>query len=478
MGLFSKYAASGFVKQLGENLKDRQEYIRDMTQRKTDYLMQEGLRRRGEVMDARLKFQKATDYLSSRGMDNDKIVALLEDNPDEVVRLANTALAGEQEYGQSVNAEILNGAVKVASDYKGSVTSVSQALDKVFPVFIDTKYKTPEAREKGILSRILETPDEAISRNVYGSPILGETTGADIAGSLGSPVQRRGEMTGKVAVSYKGLGRPTSASEANAIRAAVLDTYEEAYDDRVSSLKGVGAQLAQGKVSEEDAVRVASIIGVEYKDNKTLLTDVQKYLKDLEDSVDGLSGNEKTDALIGIFGPKYAVTMSGGDTSIFTPAFGFSESTITSIKEFGEPKKDEAATTPEALPTDGFESPTATSVDVPTGSEVTVSTLPDQKEKEQTVTEEEVASSVNEAGYEFGQGFLKGIRNTIADVVGWSGRVGYGGANLTLNVVDFLAGAFGVDTPEFIKMSEEWTDEQWAEANKLVAEGFSMDRGK
>lgn len=442
MGLFSKYAASGFVKQLGENLKDRQEYIRDMTQRKTDYLMQEGLRRRGEVMDARLKFQKATDYLSSRGMDNDKIVALLEDNPDEVVRLANTALAGEQEYGQSVNAEILNGAVKVASDYKGSVTSVSQALDKVFPVFIDTKYKTPEAREKGILSRILETPDEAISRNVYGSPILGETTGADIAGSLGSPVQRRGEMTGKVAVSYKGLGRPTSASEANALRAAVLDTYEEAYDDRVSSLKGVGAQLAQGKVSEEDAVRVASIIGVEYKDNKTLLTDVQKYLKDLEDSVDGLSGNEKTDALIGIFGPKYAVTMSGGDTSIFTPAFGFSESTITSIKEFGVPSEegDSTDTTP-----------------APSKKEV-AKVEPKDTTKGQTLSEP-------------AYGIGLGSKPSATDIIEYLDKT-EGQSLLTNEEVDFLAKSFGVTPTEFMEMSKGWTSKQWGEANDMLRKGL------
>lgn len=336
--MVSKYFAAGFIQGMGENLKERQDYIRDMTQRKTDFLMQEGLKRRGQVMDARVEFQKATDFLTSRGMDKDKVVALLEENPDEVVRLAARGLTLEQKEGVSLSSEVLNKAVEVSSEYKAQAGSVSEALDLIMPIFTKSEYQTPEAQEKGIFAKLFGSPTEAIDRNVYTNKLLGEYTGADIAASMGSPLKKRGRMSGDVSVSYAGLGEPLSTAERNALVAQTIASYDDRLDQEIKTLRTSVTALAPGNtVGEDQLAEFAQKTGITTYDNQAdLLTKVTERAKKLDAISEEKDKIKRFGSMVDLFGAGEAVSMSGGATDIFAPKYGFQTSTFEAIKNYGK----------------------------------------------------------------------------------------------------------------------------------------------
>ena len=349
--MVSKYFAAGFVQGLGENLKERQDYIRDMTQRKTDFLMQEGLKRRGKVMDARLQFQKATDFLTSRGMDEDKVIALLEENPDEVVRLASTSLKREQD-GMTLSGEILNKAVEISSDYKPQAGSVTEALDLIIPIFNKSEYSTPEAKEKGIFAKLFGSPTEAIDRNVYGQKLLGEYTGADIAASMGDAMVKRGRMSGSVKASYASLAEPLSASEANALRSQTIATYDSMLDNEITDLTRTITRLGpKNELTPDELDEIAAGVGItEYTDQNDLfikVTDRNKTLSEISKEKDKFKRFER---MVEEFGAGEAVSMSGGRTEIFAPKNGFSTATFDTIREYGKDVKETPAVEVEATP--------------------------------------------------------------------------------------------------------------------------------
>jgi len=337
------YFAAGFIKGMGENLKERQEYIRDMTQRKTDFLMQEGLKRRGQVMDARVEFQKATDFLTSRGMDEDKLIALLEENPDEIVRLANRGLTLEQKEGVSLSAEILNKAVEISSDYQPQAGSVSEALDLIMPVFTKSDYKTPEAKEKGIFAKLFGSPTEAIDRNVYGQKIMGEYTGADIAASMGGPLRKRGRMSGDVSVSYAGLGSPLSKSEIKVIQASVVDEYDAQYDSFSSTVRRSVNELQADDVSEDTVDGIMDKLGITVGEDltfedkrKAVLTETLKVQKEVE-RIGEESGNARVREMIKspYFGVEKAIPYFKEAPSAFTTSF-LGADALQKIKDYGK----------------------------------------------------------------------------------------------------------------------------------------------
>jgi len=87
-------------------------------------------------------------------------------------------------------------------------------------------------------------------------------------------------------------------------------------------------------------------------------------------------------------------------------------------------------------------------------------------------TEEVIEKDLNDAGYDFGQGFVQGLNNIAGDLVGNTNRTIYGTLGGTLGLVDFMAGIFGVETPDFLKTSRDWTKQQWDDAGRLVREGL------
>lgn len=339
----SRYFAAGFIKGMGENLKERQEYIRDMTQRKTDFLMQEGLKRRGQVMDARVDFQKATDFLTSRGMDEDKVIALLEENPDEIVRLANRGLTLEQKEGVSLSAEILNKAVEISSDYQPQAGSVTEALDLIMPVFTKSDYKTPEAQEKGIFAKLFGSPTEAIDRNVYGQKIMGEYTGADIAASMGGPLRKRGRMSGDVSVSYAGLGKPLSKSEIKLIQAGVVDEYDRQYESFSTTVRKSVNELQADDVSEDTVDGIMDTLGITVGEDltfedkrKAVLTETLNVQKEVE-RIGEESGNARVREMIKspYFGAEKAVDFFKEAPSAFTTSF-LGADALQKVKDYGK----------------------------------------------------------------------------------------------------------------------------------------------
>lgn len=497
--MVSKYFAAGFIQGMGENLKERQDYIRDMTQRKTDFLMQEGLKRRGQVMDARVEFQKATDFLTSRGMDKDKVVALLEENPDEVVRLAARGLTLEQKEGVSLSSEVLNKAVEVSSNYRSQAGSVSEALDLIMPIFTKSEYQTPEAQEKGIFSKLFGSPTEAIDRNVYTNKLLGEYTGADIAASMGSPLKKRGRMSGDVSISYAGLGEPLSTAERNALVAQTIASYDDRLDKEIKTLRTSVTALAPGNtVGEDQLAEFAQKTGITtYENQADLLTKVTERAKKLDAISEEKDKIKRFGSMVDLFGAGEAVSMSGGKTDIFAPKYGFQTSTFEAIKNYGKevPAAVEEDTAEVIIPTPPADAKPVTKDGItvyfnaegtPVFAQTETGVLEDAEQvklvadkagisfegEEEVVTEEETRNDLNEAGYDLGQGVVSGLNGIAGDLVGNFNRVIYGGIGGTLGIVDFLAGAFGVSTPEFLQVSRDWTQEQWDEAGKLVREGL------
>lgn len=242
-----RYRRAAAMGAAAEMLKDRREYIRAMEQRKLDHLTTEGAKRKKAVLDARVKFQNAADYLTSKGMDEDKVVSVFMSNPEEGMLLAKAAQDQELK-GNTISSEILNRAVTVAQGFEPGKLSVSEAIERITPVF--SQSKDPVAQERGMWASIFESGPAAVNRKIAQASLYG-VSGADVQASLGSPLYSAAPGTDKAAIDIGSFVKGTkgrSPAEIALIQDRMFDDYDNNLNVELSTLLGKGNDATPAEV--------------------------------------------------------------------------------------------------------------------------------------------------------------------------------------------------------------------------------------
>ena len=97
---------------LAEDMQNNREYVRTAKDRLKADLFAQGQERRNAQKKARKSMEYAVDFLSNEGLENEKLLYLLSEDPKELMRLAK--MAEERKLDGSLNAQALNAAVELA----------------------------------------------------------------------------------------------------------------------------------------------------------------------------------------------------------------------------------------------------------------------------------------------------------------------------------------------------------------------------
>ena len=207
--------AAGFFGGMAREIKERDEYIRDRVAKQQDYLRTVGLQRQSKIAEEREALKTASGFLRERGMDEDKIIKILESSPDRLKMLA--AQAEKDNYSGSQ----LNSVIELNENYAPSL-SLEETIAKVTPAFasLPKDASKPEVERRGLAALLGLDPEVALQDQVYNYNFPGMGTGAQIEASLTSPTTKGyGEP---IQLNLQGL-EPVSERETLAQRIELAD---------------------------------------------------------------------------------------------------------------------------------------------------------------------------------------------------------------------------------------------------------------
>jgi len=180
-----------FAGGLADRMKENREYTKTKSDEMQAFLYQTGLKRRDEVAKARRGLTEAADYLGSKGLEESNLLALLDQNPKEVIRLYSAALKAEAR--GDLTSTLLNQAVIASEGYTAPDMTPSELIKTATPDFIQgTDLKKPEEREGSALNKMFRSPDlEEIMYDAYSSDVMG-VKGKDIQASMTADLLKSG----------------------------------------------------------------------------------------------------------------------------------------------------------------------------------------------------------------------------------------------------------------------------------------------
>ena len=189
----SAVLGGAFVGGLADRMKENREYTKSKTDEMQTFLLQTGLKRQNEVATARKKLTEATDFLSSKGLDESNVLALLDTNPREMIRLYGAALKAEAR--GDLNATLLNQSVITSAGYTTPDMSPSELIKAATPDFVQgSELEKPAEKEGSVLQKMFRTPGiQEIMYDAYSSDVLGlGAKGKDIQASATADLFQKG----------------------------------------------------------------------------------------------------------------------------------------------------------------------------------------------------------------------------------------------------------------------------------------------
>ena len=239
-----------FAGGLADRMKENREYTKTKSDEMQAFLYQTGLKRRNEVAKARRGLTEAADYLSSKGLEESNLLALLDQNPKEVIRLYGAALKAEAR--GDLTSTLLNQAVIASEGYTAPDMTPSELIKTATPDFIQgADLKKPDEVERNMLQEMFKTPDlKEIMYDAYSSDILG-VKGKDIQASLSAPTikARKGEGV-TTDMSVFGVLDQNDILQGQAI---IRREYDSLLDQKILELKTQAADAEEnntGNVTE------------------------------------------------------------------------------------------------------------------------------------------------------------------------------------------------------------------------------------
>lgn len=444
--------AAGFFGGLAREIKERDEYVRDRVAKQQDYLRTVGLQRQSKIAEERDALKSASSFLRERGMDEDKIIKILESSPDRLKMLA--AQAEKDNYSGSQ----LNSVIELNENYAPNL-SLEETIAKVTPAFasLPKDASKPEVERRGLAALLGLDPEVALQDQVYNYNFPGMGTGAQIEASLTAPLSRGyGEP---IQLNLQGL-EPVSDRETLAQRIELADNViAPALRTAFSNMSVDQRVTPEGKRLEALVENPQSVDAFKYAYDNGLLGDEGKSLIQ-----EYYSSNKN---IFRPFGTSFVDTYIKGEPA---PEDTGGETVTPEPPEGSVPMMKDGVTVYFLDGKPVFAESESGAINDP--AEVTKIATTLELSIEDEPTEEVIEKDLNDAGYDFGQGFVQGLNNIAGDVVGNTNRTIYGTLGGTLGLVDFMAGIFGVETPDFLKTSRDWTKQQWDDAGRLVREGL------
>jgi len=234
-----------FAGGLADRMKENREYTKTKSDEMQAFLYQTGLKRRNEVAKARQDLTDSVDYLESKGMDSERITAMLDQNPKEVIRLAGFAIKAEAK--MTINGAILDSAVKIATGYNSPDLTPADLIKNATPDFIQgADLKKPDEVERSMLNQLFRSPDlQEIMYDNYSSDILG-VKGKDIQASMSAPTVkgREGESV-DTDMSVFGILGPTEVLQGQRI---ILNEYDNLLIQRLDELRTLQTDVDPSEV--------------------------------------------------------------------------------------------------------------------------------------------------------------------------------------------------------------------------------------
>lgn len=253
---------------LADEMRENREYVRDAKDRMQADLYQKGLERRQAVKAARLDMESAVDFLTNEGLEQEKIVALLSENPKEFLQFYKTAQQAKLE--GRLSSSILNNAVKVAQGYQSSDMTASELIKQATPDFIQgTDLEIEEDKRTG-LAKLFRRPDlGVIMSEVYANDAMAGVKGADIIASMQADLVQGKKGPKGASIEYRGL-TPMDPTDIYQFQGIVTTRYDAALEKEIIRLNAIDRS---GMSSDENTALQRRI-------------DNAKKLQDIED--DGL----------------------------------------------------------------------------------------------------------------------------------------------------------------------------------------------
>ena len=253
---------------LADEMRENREYVRDAKDRMQADLYQKGLERRQAVKAARLDMESAVDFLTNEGLEQEKIVALLSENPKEFLQFYKTAQQAKLE--GRLSSSILNNAVKVAQGYQSSDMTASELIKQATPDFIQgTDLEIEEDKRTG-LAKLFRRPDlGVIMSEVYANDAMAGVKGADIIASMQADLVQGKKGPKGASIEYRGL-TPMDPTDIYQFQGIVTKRYDAALEKEIIRLNAIDRS---GMSSDENTALQRRI-------------DNAKKLQDIED--DGL----------------------------------------------------------------------------------------------------------------------------------------------------------------------------------------------
>jgi len=234
--VMSAVLGGAFVGGLADRMKENREYTKSKTDEMQTFLLQTGLKRQNEVAKARQKLTEATDFLSSKGLDESNVLALLDTNPREMIRLYGAALKAEAR--GDLNATLLNQSVITSAGYTTPDMSPSELIKAATPDFVQgSELERPAEREGGVLQKMFRTPGiQEIMYDAYSSDVLGlGAKGKDIQASATADLFQK-DTTGSSGSVETDLGvfaeqDDFTPAQFEAVKKQVIGLYNQRYDN-------------------------------------------------------------------------------------------------------------------------------------------------------------------------------------------------------------------------------------------------------
>lgn len=239
--------AGGFLGGLAENMRENREYVRQKSDAMQEYLWKAGLERQQEVKKQRSALTTAVDYLDSKGMSKNKISALLENDPRELLRLTNIAMTAEKT--GPVTGDMLDSSVDLSADYKESGMTPSELIKSATVEFVEAgELRKPEEVQKNMLQKIFGTTGtEEIMYDVYSSDIMGRK-GADIQASISAPILKR--RVGDTVTTDLSKFQQLEGSDVLKVQRELINEYDTLLENNITKFK---TQVSKAQADQNTA---------------------------------------------------------------------------------------------------------------------------------------------------------------------------------------------------------------------------------
>lgn len=273
---------------LAEDMQNNREYVRSTKDRLKADLFAQGQERRNAQKKARKSMEYAVDFLSNEGLDNEKLLYLLSEDPKELMRLAK--MAEERKLDGSLNAQALNAAVELAQNFEAPDMTPSELIKRATPDFVEGAEIPASEDNRNLLQRLFQRPGmDVIAGDVYSSEILPGVSGADIAASMQADAyqSKEGQRSGNV--DYSSL-QPVDDRLILDRQTRLIDEYESLLDAELAELIALPAEQRQA--------------------NQTRINELQEAGKLRSDK-------EKLAEMIRLVGPERAIDLYNARPEVF-----------------------------------------------------------------------------------------------------------------------------------------------------------------